>query len=132
MFGAFGRSTDQGKRLEERYEGLDGAARFSKNGVDTLKNGIEGYGFAQIANDAKPLSEELSQMTDEARWFLERVMESDTPMEVYSEKSEKSVRRRIIHAILSPRQGNRYQKGQLKNETSSAFDSMDSKIAGTT
>ncbi len=46
LFGAFGRSTDQGKRLEERYEGLDGAARFAKDGVDTLKNGIEGYGFA--------------------------------------------------------------------------------------
>ena len=46
LFGAFGRSTDQGKRLEERYEGLDGAARFAKDGIDTLKNGIEGYGFA--------------------------------------------------------------------------------------
>ncbi len=46
LFGAFGRSADQGKRLEERYEGLDGAARFAKDGVDTLKNGIEGYGFA--------------------------------------------------------------------------------------
>ena len=46
LFAAFGRSTDQGKRLEERYEGLDGAARFAKDSIDTLKNGIEGYGFA--------------------------------------------------------------------------------------
>ncbi len=43
---AFGKSTDQGRRLEERYEGLDGAARFAKDGFNTLKNGIEGYGFA--------------------------------------------------------------------------------------
>lgn len=46
LFAAFGKSTDQGRRLEERYEGLDGAARFAKDGIDTLKNGIEGYGFA--------------------------------------------------------------------------------------
>lgn len=46
LFSAFGKSTDQGERLEKRYEGLDGAARFAKDGIDTLKNGIEGYGFA--------------------------------------------------------------------------------------
>lgn len=46
LFSAFGKSTDQGRRLEERYDGLDGAARFAKDGIDALKNGIEGYGFA--------------------------------------------------------------------------------------
>lgn len=43
---AFGKSTDQGRRLEERYKGMDGAARFAKDCVDMLKNGIEGYGIA--------------------------------------------------------------------------------------
>lgn len=167
---SFGRSTDQARRLEERYKGLDGAGRLAKDTIESLKNGIEGYGFAadngvssgnalekamedigngailtdqhmaelqkrfsltdedmemlrqhmldcnpllreiadnlgfedaspetlqdiaegfaQIANDAKPLPEELSQMTDEARGFLERVMESDTPMVVFGEKLE--------------------------------------------
>ncbi len=46
LFAAFGKSTDQGRRLEERYKGMDGAARFAKDGIDILKNGIEGYGFA--------------------------------------------------------------------------------------
>lgn len=216
LFGAFGRSTDQGKRLEERYEGLDGAARFAKDGIDTLKNGIEGYGFAadncvgtgvalekamediqngailtdqhmaelqnrfsltdedmemlrqemldcnpllreiadnlgfedaspetlqdiaegfaQIANDAKPLPEELSQMTDEARGFLERVMEGDTPMEVYGEKLENIGTTADNTCESLNKTGEQISDGtsRLKNETSSAFDSMDSKIAGTT
>ncbi len=216
LFGAFGRSTDQGKRLEERYEGLDGAARFAKDGIDTLKNGIEGYGFAadncvgtgvalekamediqngailtdqhmaelqnrfsltdedmemlrqemldcnpllreiadnlgfedaspetlqdiaegfaQIANDAKPLPEELSQMTDEARGFLERVMESDTPMEVYGEKLENIGTTADNTCDSLNKTGKQISDGtnRLKNETNSAFDSMDSKIAGTT
>lgn len=170
LFAAFGRSTDQGKRLEERYEGLDGAARFAKDGIDTLKNGIEGYGFAadncvgtgvalekamkdiqdgailtdqhmaelqnrfsltdedmemlrqemldcnpllreiadnlgfeeaspetlqdiaegfsMIANGIEPLPDDLANMTEEARGFLERVMESETPMVVFGEKLE--------------------------------------------
>ena len=170
LFGAFGRSTDQGKRLEERYEGLDGAARFAKDGIDILKNGIEGYGFAadncvgsgvalekamediqngailtdehmaqlqerfgltdedmemlrqemldcnpilreiadnlgfedaspetlqdiaegfsMIANGTAPLPDDLANMTEEARGFMERVMESETPMVVFGEKLE--------------------------------------------
>ncbi len=216
LFAAFGRSTDQGKRLEERYEGLDGAARFAKDSIDTLKNGIEGYGFAadncvgtgvalekamediqngailtdqhmaelqnrfsltdedmemlrqemldcnpllreiadnlgfedaspetlqdiaegfaQIANDAKPLPEELSQMTDEARGFLERVMEGDTPMEVYGEKLENIGTTADNTCESLNKTGEQISDGtsRLKNETSSAFDSMDSKIAGTT
>lgn len=46
LFAAFGKSTDQGRRLEERYKGIEGAATFAKDGIDILKNGIEGYGFA--------------------------------------------------------------------------------------
>lgn len=170
LFAAFGKSTDQGRRLEERYEGLDGAARFAKDGIDTLKNGIEGYGFAadncvgtgvalekamediqngailtdqhmaelqnrfsltdedmemlrqemldcnpllreiadnlgfedaspetlqdiaegfgMIANGVEPLPEDLANMTEEARGFMERVMESETPMVVFGEKLE--------------------------------------------
>lgn len=170
LFAAFGKSTDQGRRLEERYEGLDGAARFAKDGIDTLKNGIEGYGFAadncvgtgvalekamkdiqdgailtdqhmaelqnrfsltdedmemlrqemldcnpllreiadnlgfeeaspetlqdiaegfsMIANGIEPLPDDLANMTEEARGFLERVMESETPMVVFGEKLE--------------------------------------------
>lgn len=170
LFAAFGKSTDQGRRLEERYEGLDGAARFAKDGIDTLKNGIEGYGFAadncvgtgvalekamediqngailtdqhmaelqnrfsltdedmemlrqemldcnpllreiadnlgfedaspetlqdiaegfgMIANGVEPLPDDLANMTEEARGFLERVMESETPMVVFGEKLE--------------------------------------------
>jgi len=170
LFAAFGKSTDQGRRLEERYEGLDGAARFAKDGIDTLKNGIEGYGFAadncvgtgvalekamediqngailtdehmeelqnrfsltdddmemlrqemldcnpilreiadnlgfedaspetlqdiaegfgKIANGVEPLPDDLANMTEEARGFLERVMESETPMVVFGEKLE--------------------------------------------
>lgn len=170
LFAAFGKSTDQGRRLEERYEGLDGAARFAKDGIDTLKNGIEGYGFAadncvgsgvalekamediqngailtdehmeelqnrfsltdedmemlrqemldcnpilreiadnlgfedaspetlqdiaegfgMIANGVEPLPDDLANMTEEARGFMERVMESETPMVVFGEKLE--------------------------------------------
>ncbi len=170
LFASFGKSTDQGRRLEERYEGLDGAARLAKDGVDTLKNGIEGYGFAadncvgtgvalekamediqngailtdehmeelqnrfsltdedmemlrqhmldvnpllreiadnlgfedaspetlqdiaegfgMIANGVEPLPDDLANMTEEARGFLERVMESETPMVVFGEKLE--------------------------------------------
>ncbi len=215
LFGAFGRSTDQGKRLEERYEGLDGAARFAKDGVDTLKNGIEGYGFAadncagtgvalekamedigngailtdqhmaelqnrfsltdedmemlrqhmldcnpvlreiadnlgfedaspetlqdiaegfaQIANDAKPLPGELAEMTDEARGFLERVMESDTPMVVYGEKLENIGTTADNTCESLNKTGKQIADGtnRLKNDTSSAFDTMESKIAGT-
>lgn len=215
LFGVFGRSTDQGKRLEERYEGLDGAARFAKDGVDTLKNGIEGYGFAadncvgtgaalekamedigngailtdqhmaelqkrfsltdedmemlrqhmldcnpvlreiadnlgfedaspetlqdiaegfaQIANDAKPLPGELAEMTDEARGFLERVMESDTPMVVYGEKLENigTTADNTCQSLNKTAEQISDGTNRLKNDTSSAFDSMESKIAGT-
>lgn len=167
---AFGRSTDQARRLEKRYQGIDGAGRLVKDTVDSLKNGIEGYGFAadngvsssnalekamediqkgailtdehmaelqkrfsltdedmemlrqemldcnpllrgiadnlgfedaspetlqdiaegfsMIANGAKPLPDDLANMTEEARNFMERVMESDTPMVVFGEKLE--------------------------------------------
>lgn len=170
LFAAFGKSTDQGERLEKRYEGLDGATRFAKDGIDTLKNGIEGYGFAadncvgtgvalekamediqngailtdehmeelqnrfsltdedmemlrqemldcnpllreiadnlgfenaspetlqdiaegfgMIANGVEPLPDDLANMTEEARGFMERVMESETPMVVFGEKLE--------------------------------------------
>lgn len=210
---SFGKSTDQARRLEERYEGLDGAARLAKDGVDTLKNGIEGYGFAadncvgsgvalekamedigngailtdqhmaelqnrfsltdedmemlrqhmldvnpllreiadnlgfedaspetlqdiaegfaQIANDAKPLPEELSQMTDEARGFMERVMESDTPMVVYGEKLENIGTTADNTCKSLNKTGKEIADGtnRLKNDTNSAFDSMKSKIA---
>ena len=210
---SFGRSTDQARRLEERYEGLDGAARLAKDGVDTLKNGIEGYGFAAdncvgsgvalekamedigngailtdqhmaelqnrfsltdedmemlrqhmldvnpllreiadnlgfedaspetlqdiaegfalIANDAKPLPEELSQMTDEARGFMERVMESDTPMVVYGEKLENIGTTADNTCKSLNKTGKEIADGtnRLKNDTNSAFDSMKSKIA---
>lgn len=46
LFVAFGKSADQGRRMEERYTSTGGAARFAKDGIDILKNGIEGYGFA--------------------------------------------------------------------------------------
>lgn len=46
LFVAFGRSADQGRRMEERWKGLGGAATFVKDGIDMLKNGIQGYGFA--------------------------------------------------------------------------------------
>lgn len=210
---SFGRSTDQARRLEERYEGLDGAARLAKDGVDTLKNGIEGYGFAAdncvgsgvalekamedigngailtdqhmaelqnrfsltdedmemlrqhmldvnpllreiadnlgfedaspetlqdiaegfalIANDAKPLPEDLAKMTDEARTFLERVMESDTPMVVYGEKLENIGTTADNTCKSLNKTGKEISDGtnRLKNGTNSAFDSMKSKIA---
>lgn len=210
---SFGRSTDQARRLEERYEGLDGAARLAKDGVDTLKNGIEGYGFAAdncvgsgvalekamedigngailtdqhmaelqnrfsltdedmemlrqhmldvnpllreiadnlgfedaspetlqdiaegfalIANDAKPLPEDLAKMTDEARAFLERVMESDTPMVVYGEKLENIGTTADNTCRSLNKTGKEIADGtnRLKNDTNSAFDSMKSKIA---
>lgn len=210
---AFGKSTDQARRLEERYEGLDGAARLAKDGVDTLKNGIEGYGFAadncvgsgvalekamedigngailtdqhmvelqnrfsltdedmemlrqhmldvnpllreiadnlgfenaspetlqdiaegfaMIANDAKPLPEDLAKMTDEARAFLERVMESDTPMVVYGEKLENIGTTADNTCKSLNKTGKEIADGtnRLKNDTNSAFDSMKSKIA---
>ncbi|MDE7197774.1 MAG: hypothetical protein K2O15_02710 [Lachnospiraceae bacterium] len=213
LFAAFGRSTDQGARLEERYKGLDGAARLAKDGVDTLKNGIEGYGFAadncvgtgvalekamedigngailtdqhmaelqsrfsltdedmemlrqhmldvnpllreiadnlgfedaspetlqdiaegfaQIANGAKPLPEDLAKMTDEAREFMERVMESDTPMEVYGEKLENIGMTADNTCKSLNKTGKEIADGtnRLKNDTNSAFDSMKSKIA---
>lgn len=215
LFAAFGKSTDQGAWLEERYKGIDGAARFAKDGIDTLKNGIEGYGFAadncvgtgvalekamediqngailtdqhmaelqnrfsltdedmemlrqhmldcnpvlreiadnlgfedaspetlqdiaegfaQIANDAKPLPGELAEMTDEARGFLERVMESDTPMVVYGEKLENIGTTADNTCKSLNKTGKQIADGtnRLKNDTSSAFDSMESKIAGT-
>lgn len=213
LFAAFGKSTDQGRRLEERYEGLDGAARFAKDGIDTLKNGIEGYGFAAdncvgsgvafekamedigngailtdqhmaelqnrfsltdedmemlrqhmldvnpllreiadnlgfedaspetlqdiaegfalIANDAKPLPEDLAKMTDEARAFLERVMESDTPMVVYGEKLENIGTTADNTCKSLNKTGKEISDGtnRLKNDTNSAFDSMKSKVA---
>lgn len=99
---------------------------------ETLQDIAEG--FAQIANDAKPLPEELSQMTDEARGFLERVMESDTPMEVYGEKLENIGTTADNTCDSLNKTGKQISDGtnRLKNETNSAFDSMDSKIAGTT
>lgn len=210
---SFGKSTDQARRLEERYEGLDGAARLAKDGIDTLKNGIEGYGFAAdncvgsgvalekamedigngailtdqhmaelqnrfsltdedmemlrqhmldvnpllreiadnlgfedaspetlqdiaegfalIANDAKPLPEDLAKMTDEARTFLERVMESDTPMVVYGEKLENIGTTADNTCKSLNKTGKEISDGtnRLKNDTNSAFDSMKSKIA---
>lgn len=210
---AFGKSTDQARRLEERYEGLDGAAILAKDGVDTLKNGIEGYGFAadncvgsgvalekamkdigdgailtdehmaelqnrfsltdedmemlrqhmldvnpllreiadnlgfenaspetlqdiaegfaMIANDAKPLPEDLAKMTDEARAFLERVMESDTPMVVYGEKLENIGTTADNTCKSLNKTGKEISDGtnRLKNDTNSAFDSMKDKIA---
>lgn len=212
---AFGRSTDQARRLEERYKGVDGAVTLVKDSIDTLKNGIEGYGFAAdngvsscvalekamkdigngailtdehmaelqnrfsltdedmemlrqhmldvnpllreiadnlgfedaspetlqdiaegfalIANDAKPLPEELSKMTDEARGFMERVMESDTPMVVYGEKLENigTVSDNTCKSLNKTGKQIADGTNKLKNDTNSAFDSMNSKIANT-
>lgn len=210
---SFGKSTDQARRLEDRYNGLEGAATFAKDGIDTLKNGIEGYGFAAdncvgsgvalekamedigngailtdqhmaelqnrfsltdedmemlrqhmldvnpllreiadnlgfedaspetlqdiaegfalITNDAKPLPEDLSKMTDEARAFMERVMESDTPMVVYGEKLENIGTTADNTCKSLNKTGKEISEGtnRLKNDTNSAFDSMKNKIA---
>ncbi len=166
--GATGHSTDQAKRLEERYDGLDGKLTGLSDGFHMIKNGIEGYGFAadncvgtgivlekamediangailtdqhmaelqnrfsltdedmemlrqemldanpllrefadnlgfedasaetlqdiaegfgSIANGVDPLPEEMFNMTEEARNFINQVREADDPMEVYGEK----------------------------------------------
>lgn len=88
-------------------------------------------GFAQIANDAKPLPEELSKMTDGARCFLERVMESDTPMVVYGEKLENIGTTADNTCKSLNKTGKEISDGtnRLKNDINSAFDSMKSKIA---
>lgn len=72
-------------------------------------------------------------MTDEARGFLERVMESDTPMEVYGEKLENIGTTADNTCQSLNKTGEQIADGtnRLKNDTSSAFDSMESKIAGT-
>lgn len=43
---ATGHSTDQARRLEERYDGLDGKATAFADGINMAKNGIQGYGIA--------------------------------------------------------------------------------------
>jgi len=212
---SFGKSTDQARRLEERYKGVSGAATFAKDGIDTLKNGIEGYGFAAdncvgtgvalekamedigngailtdqhmaelqnrfsltdedmemlrqemldtnpllreiadnlgfedaspetlqdiaegfalIANGAEPLPEELSAMTEEARAFMERVMESDTPMTVYGEKLENIGLTADNTSESLNKTAEEISEGtnRLKNDTNSAFNSMEGTIGST-
>lgn len=43
---ATGHSTDQAKRLEERYDGMSGNLTALKDGIDSVRNGLQGYGFA--------------------------------------------------------------------------------------
>jgi len=102
---------------------------FEDASPETLQDIAEG--FALIANDAKPLPEELSQMTDEARGFMERVMESDTPMVVYGEKLENIGTTADNTCKSLNKTGKEISDGtnRLKNDTNSAFDSMKSKIA---
>lgn len=46
----FGRNKDQAQELSDRYDGLTGAGRAVKDMFDSVKNSIEGYGFAAQDN----------------------------------------------------------------------------------
>lgn len=102
---------------------------FEDASPETLQDIAEG--LAMVVNGAKPLPEDLAKMADEARAFMECVMEGETPMAVYGEKLENIGTDADNTCKSLNKTGKEISDGtnRLKNDTNSAFDSMKSKIA---